>query len=66
MVKDFVILGVTLLGIVMTKLPYGIIGLLMFMLPWEKIAFSGRLKMLSNMNKSLRVYGGGAYLAYWC
>lgn len=58
-VKDFVILGVTLLGIVMTKLPYGIIGLLMFMLPWEKIAFSGRLKMLSNMNKSLRVYGGG-------
>lgn len=65
-VKDFVILGVTLLGIVMTKLPYGIIGLLMFLLPWEKIAFSGRLKMLSNMNKSLRVYGGGVYLAYWC
>lgn len=63
---DFITLGVTLFGIIMIKLPYGIMGVLMFMLPWKKIAFSGRLKKLANINRSLRIYGGGVYLLYQC
>lgn len=62
-VKDFVILGTVLTTVAVIKLPYGVMGLMLLILPWEKINFGLKMKKINNISKSLRVYGGGGMLA---
>lgn len=63
-VKDFMILGVVLTIVAIIKLPYGVMGLMVLLLPWEKIYFGVKMKKISNSSKILRIYGGGACLPY--
>lgn len=65
-VKDFIMLCVILIFFAVIKLPYALMGLLIFLLPWEKIEFQGRMKKIKGIDKSIRIYGGGVYLLYCC
>lgn len=58
-VKDFMILGIVITIVAVIKLPYGVMGLMLLMLPWEKIHFGVNTKKIRNSSKLLRVYGGG-------
>lgn len=63
-IKDITFLSVILIIITITKLPYGLMGLMILILPWVKIVFPERLKKWAEMNKKIIIRGGGVQLAY--